>query len=669
MTLPIHDSLRLYTSFDTFTLEPVYNDPSVVTENIVIHRSTGEIRLNGIMKTNSVTMSTVECYTATILTRYISFYFAPSAPAGRISADEEVMTIYGILGFVRLLAGEYMIVITDRTKDGQIGEHDIFRLKDYRILPLSRNNLALSEAQIGEESSYISLLHSHLQTGEFHFSYGYELTNTLQRQSEQRDNSRSLWERADERFFWNYRLQSKFMEHTRRYRDQDLSNFILPVINGFVEIKSTEINKRAFTFALISRRSRHRAGTRYFSRGVDAHGNVSNFNETEQIVAVDCNARGTTPIIPGNRIMIAHVQTRGSIPIFWAQINNIKYTPKLQIFEEPQTDNAFRRHFETQKRYYGPQLVINLTNKRGYEAPMGIAFSKQVDILSDPQIKYYHFDFHQECSKMRWHRVSLLLDHFHHDLVAQGYFKAEYNADGLQKVYQRQTSVVRTNCMDCLDRTNVVQSVISRWVLNRQLQELGILAAGEQFESSEQFEYLFRNVWADNADVVSCAYSGTGALKTDFTRTGQRTKVGALQDLQNSIVRYVKNNFLDGARQDAYDLFLVYDVHEAGSFPLIDNRPLQVKAMPLLFIVGFAMLTTCVIIPENIFDSHVLLFASFWIAVMVYVARFILTNGVYYVNWPKLVPLSYVLAPKPFPVIQSESTLGTAEVELGWKNE
>ncbi|KAF9179745.1 hypothetical protein BGZ51_006672 [Haplosporangium sp. Z 767] len=621
MTLPIHDSLRLYTSFDTFTLEPVYNDPSVVTENIVIHRSTGEIRLNGIMKTNSVTMSTVECYTATILTRYISFYFAPSAPAGRISADEEVMTIYGILGFVRLLAGEYMIVITDRTKDGQIGEHDIFRLKDYRILPLSRNNLALSEAQ------------------------------------------------ADERFFWNYRLQSKFMEHTRRYRDQDLSNFILPVINGFVEIKSTEINKRAFTFALISRRSRHRAGTRYFSRGVDAHGNVSNFNETEQIVAVDCNARGTTPIIPGNRIMIAHVQTRGSIPIFWAQINNIKYTPKLQIFEEPQTDNAFRRHFETQKRYYGPQLVINLTNKRGYEAPMGIAFSKQVDILSDPQIKYYHFDFHQECSKMRWHRVSLLLDHFHHDLVAQGYFKAEYNADGLQKVYQRQTSVVRTNCMDCLDRTNVVQSVISRWVLNRQLQELGILAAGEQFESSEQFEYLFRNVWADNADVVSCAYSGTGALKTDFTRTGQRTKVGALQDLQNSIVRYVKNNFLDGARQDAYDLFLVYDVHEAGSFPLIDNRPLQVKAMPLLFIVGFAMLTTCVIIPENIFDSHVLLFASFWIAVMVYVARFILTNGVYYVNWPKLVPLSYVLAPKPFPVIQSESTLGTAEVELGWKNE
>lgn len=86
-----------------------------------------------------------------------------------------------------------------------------------------------------------------------------------------------------------------------------------------------------------------------------------------------------------------------------------------------QKEAAFKKHFDTQKRYYGPQLVINLVNKKGYEAPMGAAFSKQIDILNDPQIKYHHFDFHHECSKMKWHRVSLLLDHFHSDLVAQGY--------------------------------------------------------------------------------------------------------------------------------------------------------------------------------------------------------------------------------------------------------
>jgi hypothetical protein len=36
-----------------------------------------------------------------------------------------------------------------------------------------------------------------------------------------------------------------------------------------------------------------------------------------------------------------------------------------------------------------------------------------------------------------------------------------------------QKNIVRTNCIDCLDRTNVVQTTIGRWALNNQLRELG----------------------------------------------------------------------------------------------------------------------------------------------------------------------------------------------------
>ena len=83
---------------------------------------------------------------------------------------------------------------------------------------------------------------------------------------------------------------------------------------------------------------------------------------------------------------------------------------------------------------------------------------------------------------------------------------------------------------------------------------------------------LFRNVWADHADLLSLQYAGTPALKTDFTRTGRRTARGMVGDLRsqtlifpvkfcilkimekrsslrNSIVRYYKNNFSDGFRQ------------------------------------------------------------------------------------------------------------------------
>ena len=63
-------------------------------------------------------------------------------------------------------------------------------------------------------------------------------------------------------------------------------------------------------------------------------------------------------------------------------------------------------------------------------------------------------------------------------------------------------------------------------------------------------------VWADNANMCSLQYAGTGALKTDFTRTGKRTRMGAVKDGINSVTRYYYNNFVDGFRQDAMDLFL-----------------------------------------------------------------------------------------------------------------
>ncbi|KAF8943186.1 hypothetical protein BGZ47_005712 [Haplosporangium gracile] len=584
--MALYSSFRLYTSADTFTLQPINADSSVASENVVIQRSTGNVQLN--------------------------------SPASAAPSDEEVLTIYGIIGFIRLLAGEYMIVITERSNLGQIGTKSIYKVKDYKVLPLSRNPLALTESQVGEEASYLSLLHLHLQSGKFNFSYDYELTHSLQRQAELKGNTQPIWERADERFFWNKRLQSKFIDHTTKNKDQDLSKFILPVVNGFAEIKVAEINKKPFTFTIISRRSRHRAGTRYFSRGIDADGNVSNFNETEQILVADADIDGAASALPGGKIFLAHVQTRGSIPIYWTQINNIKYTPKLQIFNNPETENSFRTHFEAQKKLYGPQLVVNLVNNKGYEKPMADAFTKSISTLNDKDIKYLHFDFHHECSKMRWHRVTLILDHFQSELHSQGYFKAVFGKDGVEKVVLKQTSVVRSNCMDCLDRTNVVQSVVSRWVLNRQLRDIGILAADERFELFDDFEFDFRNVWADNADVISCAYSGTGALKTDFTRTGNRTKAGAIQDLQNSIVRYVKNNFLDGTR--------------------------QIKALPVVLLVGAAMLVGSIILPENSLSTAVILFASFWLAIITYVFKFLVANGIQYVNWPKLVPLPYVKA-------------------------
>jgi len=74
-----------------------------------------------------------------------------------------------------------------------------------------------------------------------------------------------------------------------------------------------------------------------------------------------------------------------------------------------------------------------------------------------------------------------------------------------------QTGVIRTNCMDCLDRTNAVQTLIGMKILSAQLASLRV----EQVKSniSGRFEEVLRDVWQKNGDQCSIIYAGTGALE------------------------------------------------------------------------------------------------------------------------------------------------------------
>jgi len=58
---------------------------------------------------------------------------------------------------------------------------------------------------------------------------------------------------------------------------------------------------------------------------------------------------------------------------------------------------------------------------------------------------------------------------------------------------KEQTSVIRTNCMDCLDRTNVVQSAFARQVITKQLVDAGIFKESDRVDMFPDFERIFRN--------------------------------------------------------------------------------------------------------------------------------------------------------------------------------
>jgi len=80
--------------------------------------------------------------------------------------------------------------------------------------------------------------------------------------------------------------------------------------------------------------------------------------------------------------------------------------------------------------------------------------------------RYESFDFHAECRHLRWDRLSILTDRLAHEQDEFGYFLL--TRDGT--LVSLQDGIFRTNCMDCLDRTNVVQSLLARRSLTQIMQ-------------------------------------------------------------------------------------------------------------------------------------------------------------------------------------------------------
>lgn len=63
-----------------------------------------------------------------------------------------------------------------------------------------------------------------------------------------------------------------------------------------------------------------------------------------------------------------------------------------------------------------------------------------------------------QCRNMHWENLDKLLAIVDREFGEQGFYHAGPGGETLSL----QDGVVRTNCMDCLDRTNVVQSLLAR---------------------------------------------------------------------------------------------------------------------------------------------------------------------------------------------------------------
>lgn len=299
----------------------------------------------------------------------------------------------------------------------------------------------------------------------------------------------------------------------------DSSRILTSAIRGFVStitipsfsspIGSVRTNLPS-TLTLISRLSCRRAGTRFNSRGIDDDGHVANFVESE------------TVFYHPSSLCFSYAQIRGSVPIFWEQATGLlPGQQKIQITRSPEaTQPAFDKHFESLGAKYGTIHILNLLNESKIgEAELTSRYNHHVvhsplsQIInisgtSESRLSESQFDFNAETRGPGGYGAASMVKRLIRDRADDfAYFLCENSGSSVQRspydkeaaqvgvaVVLQQQGIFRTNCLDCLDRTNLIQTIIGQVALEQFLQHRGENASIDLWVRHS-------SLWADNGDV------------------------------------------------------------------------------------------------------------------------------------------------------------------------
>lgn len=264
-----------------------------------------------------------------------------------------------------------------------------------------------------------------------------------------------------------------------------------------------------------------------------------------------------------------------------------------------------------------------------------MAYADAVQSLK--QTRYVSFDFHRICGLAHFERLQLLYEQVAEDLKRQGYFLR----NPVGEIIEEQKGIVRVNCIDCLDRTNVTQSFLAQNSFDSQLQQIGLFSTSECMLQHPDFHREFKILWANHGDEVSVQYSGTHALKGDFVRYGRQTVSGLIKDGFSAIARYYLNNFHDGIRQDAIDLVAGhYTVSRGNPSPFHLNGFESLAYLPVasVLIIGGLTVTT-LSLRQAARDAQHFLRSVVWAGVTAGVMAIVKANGRLFCSRPRLCKL------------------------------
>mmetsp|Transcript_3378 Transcript_3378/g.8350 ORF Transcript_3378/g.8350 Transcript_3378/m.8350 type:complete len:1071 (+) Transcript_3378:2-3214(+) len=481
------------------------------------------------------------------------------------------------MGFVRFLHGYYMILITERRKVMQIGKHYVYKIEATMMIPVFDTKRGQSHDPL--EARYLKAFQNVDMSSNFYFSYTYDLTRPLQAnmhiptptQAARREPPRPQKIEPLDDFVWN-----SFFTEPYVHEVHDL--WKINVVHGFATQQVLHVFGRQIFVALIARRSREFAGTRFLKRGATAAGKPANYVETEQI------AFDATDLDHLSGRYTSFLQIRASVPCYWSQDISTKIKPPIQIDRRDPFASAAALHFDEVIQKYGfPLIVLNLVKKkekRKREAILSEEFTASIDylnqFLSDSEkIDHTPWDMHRTAKSKDGNVLQTLSEIGKRAMMRTGFFHAGpelycnrlrgddsapliggIGYDDTDTPGRNQQGIVRVNCVDCLDRTNTAQFMFGLNALGNQLYALGILEDPDQLTFDCAAFHMLEEMFEDHGDTLALQYGGSNLVNRiqTYRKTSPWT-VGS-RDILNTVSRYYSNSFTDAEKQEAINVFL-----------------------------------------------------------------------------------------------------------------
>ncbi|KAL8738336.1 MAG: hypothetical protein Q9181_000846 [Wetmoreana brouardii] len=444
---------------------------------------------------------------------------------------------WGLLGFIRFTGAYYMLVITKRSQVAMIGGHYVYQVDGTELVPLTTPASSRFKAErASEEARFVSTLSNLDLSRSFYFSYTYDITRSLQQnliREREALSQGAFWRSHDYHrgmFVWNHHLLGPASEALQNTYDWCIPGF------------------------------------------------VANDVETEQIVseALTTSFHAPGPQLYANPTLTSFVQHRGSIPLHWTQDNSgVSPKPDIKLNLVDPFFSAAALHFNNLfERYGAPIYVLNLVKARERTPRESILLKEYTNAITylnqslpaGKKILYKAWDM-SRASKSRDQDVIGILESIAKDIVGRtGFFR---NGDAVYWKSRTQNGVARTNCIDCLDRTNAAQFIVGKCALAHQLKALGIIPHeqvdfGTDVVSSRLMED-FR--YHAHGDMIAIQYGGSHLVNTMATYRKMNQWSSHSRDMVESFKRYYNNSFLDRQRQEAYNLFL-------GNYTFVQGQPM-----------------------------------------------------------------------------------------------